>query len=583
MMIQYGATANFVVSYDSSFTGGPGQPDGPALAQGVLDCCEYDLVRLSMLFGNILPPAAALPIQINLVPGGGGANNNWLNVINCFCDVNVVPLALPATVVAEEAEIFMSLQAKGWIPNWSNGEALSRVCAQILYPSRSWLFQTGNSWLGFPPSTTPARLNWVDNVEQTDQDSVSTGCGTLFLNYLAYQLNFSWPDIIGAGAPTTNTLAETAGILGVTNAWSNFFELITTYLPPGVGLPKEPTSFGQPPEPTDNPYPLGQLPAQVPILYIRHNLTDDGTSHTGTIGDSPDIIVKNNPVADPQATYSTAASINSDTESDPDVLDGQANYVYTRVWNRGTDATNVFASVYWSPVVTLVTPNLWNLIGTTYYPDVPPGLSVQVSNPGITWPADQLPGPGHYCFVAAVGNAGDPAANPGSFVSFKDFENYIYANNNITWRNFNVVSSGRHPIKFPFGEFTPLRFLITGAWDQLHAFALETHSELPEGSRLALQVPQWLGASLKPAHTEFDEFDDSDTDPDNRRRLRLPLHPQRTQHLGEIELPVNTAAISHMLVHIPADCHVRSHKVVIRQLYRGREVGRITWLLVPPR
>ena len=52
MMIQYGATANFVVSYDSSFTGAPGQPNGPALAQSVLDYCEYDLLRLSMLFGS---------------------------------------------------------------------------------------------------------------------------------------------------------------------------------------------------------------------------------------------------------------------------------------------------------------------------------------------------------------------------------------------------------------------------------------------------------------------------------------------------------------------------------------------------
>jgi hypothetical protein len=32
MMILYGSTANFVVYYDSSFTGGTGEPSGPALA-----------------------------------------------------------------------------------------------------------------------------------------------------------------------------------------------------------------------------------------------------------------------------------------------------------------------------------------------------------------------------------------------------------------------------------------------------------------------------------------------------------------------------------------------------------------------
>jgi hypothetical protein len=368
----------------------------------------------------------------------------------------------------------------------------------------------------------------------------------------------------------------------VSNPWLDFSNLINTYLPSPMTLPPEPTSFGQPPEPTDDPYPLGPPPAEVPALYIRHNLADDGTSHTGSLSDSPDIILKNSPVANPQATYSTPASIASDTESDPDVLTGQANYVYLRVWNRGADAPNVFASVYWSPPATLVSPNLWTLIGSAYYPDVPPGSVVEVSNPGIAWPADQLPGPGHYCFIAAVGNADAPGPNPGSFASFTDFENYIYANNNITWRNFNVVSALHLPLP-SWGGFIPLRFLIAGAWDEQIAFVLETHADLPEGSRLAVQVPHWIGRGLEPAPELSEEFEDAETDPDNRRRLRIPLPPQRRQLLGRIALPAATAAASHMLVHIPAERHLKTHKVVIRQLHGEREVGRITWLLLPSR
>lgn len=281
----------------------------------------------------------------------------------------------------------MTVQNKGWIEGWSNGEALSRDLAQILYPNRAWLFSTGNDWLN------GGRPDWVNQVEQTDQDSLSYACGSLFLNYLAYQLNERWPDIIQAGAPTTNTLAETATALGVVSPWTNFINPINTYLPSPTSLPSEPTGFGQPAEPTDDAYPLGPLPTQVPLLYLRHNLADDGTSHTGSLSDSPDIILKNNPVANPQATFSTPASSASDAESDPDVITGQANYVYLRVWNRGVDAANVFATVYWSPPATLVTPNMWNLIGSAYYPDVPPGSVVEVSNPGITWPADQLSRP----------------------------------------------------------------------------------------------------------------------------------------------------------------------------------------------
>ena len=57
-------------------------------------------------------------------------------------------------------------------------------------------------------------------------------------------------------------------------------------------------------------------------------------------------------------------SINSDSESDPSVRSVQSNYVYLRVWNRGTDATAVTGTAYWSPPATLVTPALWNLIGS---------------------------------------------------------------------------------------------------------------------------------------------------------------------------------------------------------------------------
>ena len=57
---------------------------------------------------------------------------------------------------------------------------------------------------------------------------------------------------------------------------------------------------------------------------------------------------------------------------------------------------------------------------------------------------------------------------------------------------------------------------------------------------MALQVPEWLGRGLKPAQKEFEEIEDQDTDPNNRKRLRLHVPAERTQGLGEIELPANT-------------------------------------------
>jgi hypothetical protein len=562
-MILAGQTAHFTVSYDDSITLANGyQASGLALAQAVLASCENDLNTFSNLFGGIMPAAASLPFQINLVPGPGGASHPGClsTVISCFISPNSDTVGVPLTMDAEVAEVFMATQAQGVNCAFSNGEALSRVLPTVLYPKLRWRFMNGTSWLN---SANPSRPDWVTNTNPTDTDFVSIGCGTLFYNYLAYQLNFSWRDIIAAGAPT---LAQTAAKLGVPAPFANFAALLAQYFPTNQTAHLV----------DDDPFPLGR-----PGLYLRHNLADDGTSQTGPLATSPDIIVKNNPVVNPQATYSTPASINSDAESDPAVVAGHDNYVYLRVWNRGADATNVTAAVYWSPPATLVTPNLWNLIGSAPFADVPPGNMVQISDPGITWVSANIPVPGHYCFVATVGNAAEPAPNPGTFNTFNDFVNYIYAHNNITWRNFNVVSLGHHRTGGQFDGFIPLRFLVAGAWDKPHEFAFETLAQFPLGSRMALQVPHWLGSGIHPAHANLEEHEDMDTDPDDRRRVRIPLRPNGSQRVGQVELRAKTAAASHLLVHIPDKHRNRPYEVAIRQLYAGREVGRITWRLVP--
>ena len=558
VMIVAGQTAHYVVSYDDSLS------NGAALANAILGQCEQDLSALSALYGGIMPAAASLPFQVSLVPGSGGASHPGClaTAITCYIYAGSLVQGIPLLVDAEVVEVFEATQGRGVNCGYSNGEAFSRVLPTVLYPNLRYLFSTGNSWLN---STNPSRPDWVTSTEPTDQDLVSIGCGSLFLNYLAYQLNFSWTNIIAAGAPT---LGQTAAALGLQNAFSDFAALLARHFPPGTAVNL----------PDDNPFPLPD-----PSLYIRHNLADDGTSHTGPLSDSPDIIVKNSPVANPKATYSTPTSIGSDTESDPAVLDGQPNYVYLRVWNHGNDATNVAGTVYWSPSATLVTPSMWNLIGTAQFADVPPGRIVQVSDPGITWPQASIPAPGHYCFVATVGNADDPAPDPSAFASFDEFVAYIYAYNNISWRNFNVVPLPHPRRGEPFPEFVELRFLITGAWDAGHAFTLESTADLPDGSRLAVQIPEWIGRGLRPERTDLDADNivDASVAEGGHPMVRLGLDPYGRHVLGQVDLPAGTTAISYLRVHIPAESHERAVDITIRQLYADREVGRITWRLVP--
>jgi hypothetical protein len=222
MMVVRGSTAHFVVSYDDTLG------SGIALADAVLASCEKDVAALSALFGGIMPAAASLPFHINLVPGGGGASHPGClaTTITCFISASSDTLGVPALVDAEVAEVLMNTQAKGFDCGASNGEALSRVLPTVLYPNLRNRFSTGNFWLN------SSRADWVSNTDPTDTNAVSTGCASLFLNYLAYQLNFSWPAIIKAAAPTLALTAANLGVVGV--AFNDFAALLACHFPRSV-------------------------------------------------------------------------------------------------------------------------------------------------------------------------------------------------------------------------------------------------------------------------------------------------------------------------------------------------------------
>jgi hypothetical protein len=563
MLVPAGNTANFAVFYDTA------APNGAALAADVLNRCESDRTKL----GAIWPPGTQAPIgiQVTIVAGAGGAFHAGANV-TLYVNNNSDAFGVQSLLVAEVDEMFMSNQeaalGKGFNPGSSHGEGLSRVLAAALYPDIAGRWAVGVPWLDADP-----RPDWVSATEPTDQDGLSYGCASLFLNYLHYQRGFTWQEIVAAA---DNTLALVAQNLGVHTEPADFFAVLARHYP--VGTPVNPAGLPQDSEglPIDDLFPLS-------CLYLRHNLNDDGTSHTGPLASSPDIIAKNAPVANPQATYSTAASIASDAESDPDVIDGQDNFVYLRVWNLGADATNITATAYWAPPATLVTPNMWNLIGQANYADVPAERVVEVSAPGITWSSADIPGPGHYCFIATVGSVDDPAPTPAAFPTFDAFMAYIEANNNITWRNFNVVSPGGWaPRIHRFPEFVALPFLITGAWDQRRAFNLELEADLPvDESHLRLQVPAWFARNLEPAPIDFEEHHDNDTDPDEPLQAHIILKSEGPHPLGRIELPAGTRIRSHLLVRLPRNRLAQHHDLTVRQTVGSVDVGSITWRLLP--
>ena len=140
-----------------------------------------------------------------------------------FASTTVNPLNLEvALYVAELSEAFMGTQGKGWACGFSNGEALSRFLAEQETPDGTLnAFVTGPAW------DKAGRPDWVSKTENTDQDSVSTGCGMIYIYWLR-SLGFTIPQIVQAGGSTlganyktltgkTTALADLkTGLAGVT-------------------------------------------------------------------------------------------------------------------------------------------------------------------------------------------------------------------------------------------------------------------------------------------------------------------------------------------------------------------------------
>ncbi len=309
----------------------------------------------------------------------------------------------------------------------------------------------------------------------------------------------------------------------------------------------------------------------VPDIYIRDNTADTGAvPATGAISASPDVILRPVAVADPTASFGQGSGTENSTALGFQAEAGQDNFIYVRMKNRGTsDAVNAIARVYWSEVSTLVTPDLWNLIGDSPSLTVPQGDTLVVAD-ALTWPAADIPATGHYCFVALLDHAQDAAPplppGPPTF-DWNAFLDFIRAHNNVTWRNFNVVDA----LPDPSGDPSALPFLIAGAPDRARAFDFEIIRRLPARAQLILEMPLALAGQIAERRMWKVEVD-------RKRgvaRAVLPALPR----LGVcgLKLPAAARHRCRFLVRGGKRVDFRGTGVAIRQVFEGLEVGRVTW------
>ncbi len=333
----------------------------------------------------------------------------------------------------------------------------------------------------------------------------------------------------------------------------------------------------------------------VPDVYLRNDINDTGAVPvTRRPARSPDILVSQKKIGDYDEGTGTENSLTVGYKA----VANKDNYVFVRMRNRGRrNAERVVASVYWSEAATLVTPDRWHEIGCSSVTSVPQGDTLKVAR-SIRWPASDVPEPGSYSLVALVEDTEDPTPlPPGLLVAeglskrrFKrqrrpsgvelpppDFDWYAYLaylrkHNNIAWRSLIVVDN----LQTKQGAQSRLEFRITGtpAGDRGRFFDLEVLQRLPKGVELCLDVPMTLAPALSVGGSWKSKVV---TKSNGGKYLRFPLPPIPRVPFFGVPLAAGAEHLCHFVLSGAESMRRKGNSLAIRQLFRGQEVGRVTW------
>ncbi|MEO9781760.1 MAG: S8 family peptidase [Sedimentitalea sp.] len=304
-----------------------------------------------------------------------------------------------------------------------------------------------------------------------------------------------------------------------------------------------------------------------PDVYIRDYVGDTGDPHAGAISASPDVILVPATVADPQLAYGDGSGTENLSNLGYEATGGQDNFVYLRSLNRGGAlAAGTTVDVFWSPASTLVTPDLWQPVGSLVMPNLPTGDTLVAAGP-ITWAEADLPAPGHYCFVAILSHPQDPGATPADFLDWDNFRAFIRNNNNVTWRNFNVVPNTPPPGL----EMIAQKFLMAGAFDKTRKMRLEIALRLPKGAKALLNLPPQLAESFLLHRSPFLKIDKKDGS------VGVPLNPAGITRFRDFGFPPKIRHELELRVSIPEEQRDRSYLGWAAQFEGEEELGRVTW------
>lgn len=400
---------------------------------------------------------------------------------------------------------------------------------------------------------------WGTNVRTTG--AVETAMGTLEDAYNNYSGTSSASAITAGAALCVQGMAQAT--LGYRFSPRQLREILSR-------PPEEDAFLGSQNTPSRNPDEdrIGVMPNlwwvsqeilnAVPDVYLRDHVGDTGDpAESGAFFRSPDIFVRSEESNDPQGEFGEPPNADSNALGSV-VTSGQDNYVYVRLKNRGGEyAENVTATVYYSPPATLTTPNLWTEVGTTTG-NVPQGDLLIVFDP-IVWAEEDLPDSGHYCFIALVGNDQDPAPEPTEFYDMETYRRFVRERNNVAWRNFTVKP-------LPTGTTARHAFVAPGAVRELAKMGFRVDAHLPSGSKLFLELPTTMAASLDVAYEEGGD-----------ERARVPVNPHGRTTLGPTAFAPGSKTEAALLVFVPPEAPPGRYEAAVGQTFDGEMIGRMTW------
>jgi len=322
---------------------------------------------------------------------------------------------------------------------------------------------------------------------------------------------------------------------------------------------------------SDSPSGIGSyiflgLPAH--DLYLRDNLEDHGREPLigGGISCSPDIIVYNQELLDPEAELGTPAAQQSDTLGSP-VEFGQDNYIYLRVQNRGTQPTSGTGKLYWALPSVLPTPGSWTEITDPSNP-----IAIPVVNPNdmkvigpIVWKKDDIPAIGHYCFIGLINNANDPAPDPATIHNISDYYKFIQLSNNATWKNFDIENMFKDSL-------TNMNFMIQG-WPKikLSADLMIDLSQLPAEMQVTLRILKRLSCSAT--------LENANLLKETSMYQQFQLIAGKRSFLRKMNLKMSDNCQTTLEIIVPQQIPDGNYRLAVAELVDGNEIGRVTRML----